>query len=253
MKQRRVGLLTLTMLLAGSLLGAGRAEARPRPQAIDGFYQGTLQGGDLDNWKIWLAVTGRSGYALLFGTGGPAPETQLLAAQGEGRLTKRGRSFGLSLRLIAVTTQDARVRIGQLEATGEADGRLAGRFSLAGRNGTFSATPAVRNGPGASELAGSYVAGDSDASVELKLDANGSLLVTGQAFERSIGRIEGVWSLDTEGFLWVLPTRMIEINELFDFVVKLHVPLKMRAVRNGNELRLYDPISDGHFATLARR
>lgn len=256
-KERKLNRLyaKLTTLVCGFLLLAGARPAECKPTAkvtAPSFFQGTLNGGDIQNWTLWLSTTSKESLGVTFGTGGPAPTDHLLAARAEGTVKKKGRGFAIDLKLFAVTGSDVSVRVGRILGTSSPDGGYTGTFTLAGRSGTFSVTPAVAAPASVAALVGNYSSDGRDAEVQLNLASNGTFTLEGRVLGRAVGQAVGNWQVDSDGYLWLLPTRIAESNEFFDLTIKLRVPLKLRAVRSGNQLELFEPINNNQFASLTR-
>lgn len=250
MNRLPIKLLTLacTFLI---LAGARPAQCAKRVTAPS-FFEGTLNGGDIQDWTLWLSTTSKEALGVTFGTGGPAPADHLLAARAEGTVKKKGRGFAIDLKLFAVSGDDVSVRVGRIIGTSTASGGYSGTFTLAGRSGTFTVSPATPSAVNTSALVGSYSSDGRDADVELTLANDGTFSLEGRVLGRAVGRAVGNWQVDGDGYLWLLPTSIAESNEFFDLTIKLRVPLKLRAVRSGNLLELFEPIGDNRFGTLTR-
>lgn len=238
--------LTLGLLLASTCA----AQCAPIPP---GFFEGKL-GGDLQGWTFWLSTTSKEALGITFGTGGPAPVDHLVAVRGEGAIKSKGRGSSIDLKLYAVTQEDRSVRIGKIHGvTRTAGGGYTGHFTLAGRSGTFTANPVPPVSAASTGLVGTYVAQRGEAEVAMKLAVDGTFLLEGRVMGRSVGRAIGNWQVDSEGYLWLLPTSIAESNQFFDLTIKLRVPLKLHAIRSGNQLDLFEPIRNSHFASFTRQ
>lgn len=248
MNSRTLKLLTFTLgLLCASACAAQCAPASP------GFFEGKF-GGDLQGWTIWLSTTSKEALAVAFGTGGPAPADHSVAVRGEGSIKKKGRGNAIDLKLYAVTGENRSVRMGRIHGVSRSPGGgYSGKVTLAGRSVTFSVAPVPAVTTASTGLVGTYAAQRADAEVALKLATDGTFLLEGRMMGRTVGRAIGNWQVDTEGYLWLLPTSIAESNEFFDLTIKLRVPLKLRTVRSGSQLDLFEPIRNSHFASFTRQ
>lgn len=248
MNCRATKLLTLTVGLL--LASTGAAQCAP---TAPGFFEGKLSG-ELQGWTFWLSTTRKEALGITFGTGGPAPVNHLVAVRGEGGIKSRGKGNAIDLKLYAVTREDRSVRIGKIHGVSRtAGGGYTGKFTLAGRSGSFTAAPVPAVPAASTGLVGTYGALQRDAEVALKLQSDSTFLLEGRVLGRTVGRAVGNWQVDTEGYLWLLPTSIAESNEFFDLTIKLRVPLKLKTVRSGNQLDLFEPIRNSHFASFTRQ
>jgi hypothetical protein len=241
--------LTLTLGLLIASASAART-ASPTPT----FYEGKLSGGDVQGWTLWLSTTSSEGLAVAFGTGGPAPADHQVAVRGAGSIRKKGSGRAIDLKLYAVARENRDVRVGRIHAVSRGSGgSYTGKFTLAGRSGTFTAAPVPAVPISTTGLAGTYSTVRGEGDVALKLAGDGSFYLEGRVQGRTVGRAIGNWQVDTDGYLWLLPTSVAESNDFFDQTLKLRVPLKLRTMRSGSQLDLYEPIRNSHFASFVRQ
>lgn len=244
--------LKLLVLMLGLLIAS--AGTSRSASTAPGFFEGKLTGADVQGWTVWLSTTNNEALAVTFGSGGPAPTDHLVAVRGEGSFKKRGRGGAIDLKLYAVTREDRNVRMGRLHGLSRTSGGgYTGRFTLAGRSGTFTVAPVPPVSIASTGLLGTYAAQRGDTDVAMKLLADGTFLFEGRVAGRTVGRAIGNWQTDAEGYLWLLPTSVAESNEFFDQTLKLRVPLKLRTMRSGSQLDLYEPIRNSHFASFIRQ
>jgi hypothetical protein len=232
-----------TLLKGGFLLGsllAGEPLVNPEPAEATGltvvFFDGTIDGGALENWTLWVAVTGKRAAGLAFN-----PET--VEDDPTGALRLRGRLHQNRLQLTVFNLED-------VEETTPV-GSLSGRFRPAGAG-------LIRPGLGPGLLEGTFHLDDLPEgeffaeSVPIsafhtdrfagvleaqRLDEFGGVIVTadlhvqrGGAFElRNIqdteffpeglplqNRVGGFFGVTAEGQLWVVPTRVPFVVGLTD-------------------------------------
>lgn len=240
----------LTLMLGMVLASAGAATAAPQAPL---FYEGKLSGTELQGWTLWLSTTNSEALGITFTTNSPAGD-HLVAVRGEGSVKKKGSGNSIDLKLYAVNRESPRIRIGRLHAVAQSTGAAyEGRVTLAGRSGRFTAAPVPSVPANMTGLTGTYLSQRADSELALKLAADGSFLMEGRVMGRTAGRAIGNWQVDTEGYLWLLPTSVAESNEFFDLSFKLRVPLKLRTIRSGSQLDLYEPIRNAHFASFTRQ
>lgn len=231
---RKLAVQAVALLIAA----AGLLAAEPASAATPRFFEGTLSGGDIEEWTLWIGINGKSVYGTTFGEGGPAGEDRLIGARLEGTL----RGSRVKMRVFGFTATDSRLRIGTLTGTlSRSRNRITGSFSIAGRRGAFSTSLAARNTSASSRLVGDYSLGEAlQLRISLRRDKTFRLSVrTDDGLELGTG--SGVWYADREDRFWLLPLRMVSNNPLFTLSLKAQLPVRSEYELIAGALDIYDP------------
>ncbi len=236
------------LLLLTFVLGFQARPANAAGTAATNFYEGALDGDDIVDWTLWLGRSGSQVLGLTYGTGGPAPDDALIGARMEGRI-KRNK---VTLKVYPIVARNRRSTIGKL--TGTISGNtITGTFTMAGRQGTFSATLQDADLPEMQEYAGLYE-GETDAGdLQLSLSRKGTFVLSGNAFGEEIFRAIGGWLITPDGQLWVLPVSLRGNNSFFEFTLKFRAPFALSLEENESGFSVREPIRSRVVAHFRRK